>query len=126
MSFLPQPDLDYLTAKGIDFEEVEDGGQKAVILKSRSLPAGRFDSPAADVLILLPPGYPDVAPDMFHLIPWVRLVPAGKYPNCADQPVQFHGKSWQRWSRHNSDWRPGTDGIWTMIMRIQDALEKAA
>lgn len=126
MSFLPKADRDYLEAKKIAFEEVENSGNKGVILKKRPLPGGRYDADAADVLILLPAGYPDIAPDMFYLLPWVKLVSANKYPNAADQPVDFAGKRWQRWSRHNTDWRPGTDGIWTMLKRIEDALEKAA
>lgn len=126
MSFLPPTDLEYLRGKGITFEEHSDGGNKGVIVKGYALPAGRFDTSVADILILLPAGYPDAPPDMFHLIPWVRLANGNKFPNAADQPVQFIGQSWQRWSRHNNDWRPGVDGIWTMLKRIQDALEKAA
>lgn len=126
MSFLPEADRDYLNSKGIPFEEVMDGGKKAVILKARPLPTGRFDAEVVDVLILLPPGYADVAPDMFYLLPWVKLVPANKYPANADQPLNFTGQTWQRWSRHNYDWRPGVDGIWTMTKRIEHALEKAA
>ncbi|MEX2166678.1 MAG: E2/UBC family protein [Methyloceanibacter sp.] len=126
MSFLPEADREYLTAKNIIFEEVEDGGKKGVVLKGRPLPGGRFNADAADILILLPRGYPDIAPDMFHLLPWVKLVSGNKFPKAADQAVNFGGKRWQRWSRHNKEWRPGTDGIWTMIKRIDDALEKAA
>jgi Prokaryotic E2 family E len=126
MSFLPAPDREYLESKEVSFEEVQDGGQKAIILKAVALPPGRYDAPIADVLIILPPAYPDVAPDMFHLIPWVKLVPAGKYPNAADQPVSFNGQNWQRWSRHNYEWRPGIDGIWTMLKRVEDALARAA
>ena len=125
MSFLPESDLDYLTSKEISFEEVEEGGKKAIILKGYPLPSGRFDAEAADVLILLPQGYPDVSPDMFYLLPWVKLVPANKFPNRADKPLNFAGQSWQRWSRHNKEWRPGVDGIWTMIKRVEHALEAA-
>ena len=126
MSFLPDNDRNYLTSKGFIFEEVEDAGKKAVIFKEWPLPTGHFDRDAADILILLPSGYPDVAPDMFYVLPWVKLVQPNKYPVKADRPFQFAGKSWQRWSRHNKDWRPGVDGIWTMIKRIEHALEKAA
>lgn len=126
MSILPEDDIEYLNSKGIAFEEVRDGKKQGIILKGRPLPDGRFDAAAADILIILPAGYPDVAPDMFHLMPWVKLAKAGKFPNAADQPVDFAGKSWQRWSRHNKEWRPGVDGIWTMLKRIEDALEKAA
>ncbi len=126
MSFLPARDRDYLESKGIKYEEHEEGGQKGVILKARPLPAGRFDAEQADILILLPSGYPDAAPDMFYLLPWVKLANGGHYPRAADQPFQFRGESWQRWSRHNKEWRPGTDGIWTMLKRVEFALQEAA
>ena len=123
---LPPEDRDYLQTQGIAFEEVSEGSTKAVVLKGWSLPPARFDAGAADVLILLPPAYPDCAPDMFYLMPWVRLAASQRYPNAADQPHAFAGKNWQRWSRHNDAWRPGVDGIWTMVRRIERALEIAA
>ncbi|MYA59389.1 MAG: hypothetical protein F4X40_02370 [Chloroflexi bacterium] len=125
MSFLPQRDREYLEGKGIVFEEHEDGGQKGVILKARPLPDGRFDATAVDILILLPSGYPDAAPDMFYLLPWVKLANGNRYPRQADQPLDFNGQRWQRWSRHSNDWRPGADGIWTMLKRIEHAIEIA-
>ncbi|MCY4610137.1 MAG: hypothetical protein OXC38_00245 [Gammaproteobacteria bacterium] len=123
MNFLPDRDREYLISKGISFEEVEDNGKKAVILKEQSLPVGRFDQEEVDVLIQLPRGYADVAPDMFYLLPWVKSVATKLYPPQADQPFNFGGQKWQRWSRHNNDWRPGIDGIWTMIKRIEYAWE---
>ena len=59
-------------------------------------------------------------------MPWLRLVPANRYPNTADQPFPFGGQNWQRWSRHNDAWRPGVDGIWTMVKRVETALAVAA
>lgn len=126
MSFLPARDREYLESKGIEYEEQEEAGHKGVILKARPLPAGRFDSDKADILILLPSGYPDAAPNMFYLLPWVKLTNGGRYPRKADKPFQFNGQSWQRWSRHNKEWRPGADGIWTMLKRVEFALQEAA
>jgi hypothetical protein len=90
------------------------------------LPAGLFDTSKADILIIIPSGYPDTAPDMFHLIPWVRLAVGNAFPRAADQAVMFNGQSWQRWSRHNPEWRPGIDGIWSMLKRVEHALKVAA
>lgn len=126
MSILPAKDLEYLQAKRIEFEEHEENRQKVIILKGRPLPEGRFDVQQADVLILLPPGYPDAPPDMFYLLPWVKLVNGGGYPRKADRPFPFKGQSWQRWSRHSKEWRPGADGIWTMLKRVEFALQEAA
>lgn len=126
MAFLPEKDREYLESKSIVYEEHIQGSQKGVILKGFSLPNGRFDAEAADVLILLPPGYPDAPPDMFYTLPWLKLAGRGCYARRADQPFNFNGQRWQRWSRHNSEWRPGADGIWTMIKRVEHALELAA
>jgi hypothetical protein len=126
MTFLPEKDRQYLSGRGLTWEEIVDGASKGIVLKNFPLPGERFDVQTADVLILLPTGYPDVPPDMFYLMPWVRLLPLSQYPRAADQPFPFQGHSWQRWSRHSSEWRPGIDGIWTMLKRVEHALEIAA
>jgi hypothetical protein len=125
MAILPLKDRRYLSQRGISYQEIEQP-QKAVLLKGYQLPRDRFDAANADVLILLPAAYPDCAPDMFYALPWLRLVGSGSYPKAADHPMEFDGKSWQRWSRHNDAWRPGVDGIWTMVKRVEVALEVAA
>ena len=124
MTVLPSRCRRYLVEQQIQFEEV-DGPQKAIILKSYPVP-GRLDADRADFLILLPDGSPDVRPDMFFEMPWLKLVQGGGFPRAADQPFQFEGRNWQRWSRHQDQWRPGVDGIWTMLRRIDTALENAA
>lgn len=125
MTVLPSRCRKYLTEKGVAFEEV-DGPHKAIILRAYQVPAGRFNVATADFLIVLPNSYPDVRPDMFYALPWLTLVTSGHYPKAADQPYDFNGQRWQRWSRHQDHWRPGVDGIWTMLRRIDAALEIAA
>jgi hypothetical protein len=124
-SFLPEKDRRYLADQGLVYEEVEHNGQKALIFRNYSLPAGVFDHAAADVLVLLPGGWPDTGADMFYLFPWVKVLRTGAYANCADQPHQFGDRTWQRWSRHNEAWRRGRDGIWTVLRRIDAALRGA-
>lgn len=125
MSVLPSRCRAYLADREIPFEEVENG-QKAIILRNYPMPPGRFNFEKADILIVLPSGYPDVRPDMFFALPWLKLVNGDRYPKAADQPYPFNGQQWQQWSRHNDQWRPGVDGIWTMLRRIDAALEIAA
>lgn len=125
MDVLPIKDRRYLTQRGVSFEEFELP-QKAVVLRAIGLPRERFDAANADILILLPASYPDCAPDMFYAKPWLRLVGTSQYPKNADQALDFCGQSWQRWSRHNDAWRPGVDGIWTMVKRMETALAAAA
>lgn len=126
MAVLPMKCRRYLTERGVAFEEVVEGDQKAIVLRDFGLPVGRFETTIADILILLPSGYPDSPPDMFYVSPWLRLVSSNQYPKAADQPITFQGKNWQRWSRHNNEWRHGVDGIWTTLKRVETALEVAA
>lgn len=126
MNFLPLKDRQYFENMGLSFEEVMDGNQKGVIVRGFQLPPERFDVKQADILILLPSGYPDSPPDMFYLLPWVKLAQNARYPRAADQALTFNGLTWQRWSRHNNEWRPGIDGMWTMLKRVEHALEVAA
>lgn len=120
--FLPHIDQGYLHDRGIAFKECVEGGQKAILLKAYPLPHERYEVDHTDILIVLPPGYPDAAPDMFYCDPWLKLSAGGQYPPKADQPFQFQGRRWQRWSRHNHTWRCGVDGIHTMLRRVDRAL----
>lgn len=124
--FLPPRDVEYLAGRGIAYEDGSQPGQAGVVLKGIPVPDGKFEVASVDILILLPPGYPDSPPDMFYCMPWLKLRSAGRYPRAADQPHPFRGESWQRWSRHNNAWRPGVDGIHTMVKRIELALAEAA
>lgn len=126
LAVLPPADRSHLEARGIVYEVVSEGGQTAVILKGYSLPDGKFDHGGADILILLPAGYPDALVDMFYCDPWLKLGASGRYPNAANVPHSFAGRNWQRWSRHSQAWRPGIDGIHTVLGRIDRALKDAA
>jgi len=125
MVVLPESERTYLIEKGLTFQEITEGGQHGVVLKQFHLPAGKYDQESADILILLPAGFPDAPPDMFYLFPWAKLKEANRYPRAADAAHQFGGISWQRWSRHSSEWRAGRDGLATFIKRIQHAIETA-
>lgn len=121
-SFLPQKDRRYLADQEVAYEEVESDGQKAIILRDYRLPEGMFDHDTVDVLILMPPTWPDTGTDMFYLFPWVKVRQTGAYAEAADQQHVFGDRTWQRWSRHNYDWRRGRDGIWTVLRRVDTAL----
>ncbi|MDM7975840.1 MULTISPECIES: E2/UBC family protein [Thalassospira] len=126
MSFLPSKDRRYLADRDVSFHEVVEGNKKGVVLENFLLPAGKYQTASADILIMLPPAYPDAPPDMFYAFPHLQLVASHRQPNCTNVRINFDRKSWQRWSRHNDQWRPGVDGLWTMVKRIEQALEVAA
>ena len=123
--FLPSKDRKYLLDRQLAFEEVADGSVNGIIFPDFKLPSKQFDRDTASILILLPSGYPDLAPDMFYLNPWVRLAATNNYARCTDQPYTFNCVTWQRGSRHNNEWRRGKDGIWTMLKRVENALQEA-
>lgn len=126
LSALPPRDATYLEARGLAHDLFEEGGYRGVVLRGFALPEGKFNVPAADILILLPPGYPDCAPDMFFCIPWLTLAATGTEARATQVRQTFQGLTWQRWSRHNSEWRPGIDGLHTMVKRVERALAEAA
>lgn len=126
MSVLPSRDRRYLETRGIAFREVEERGQKGVVLTDFPLPPGKFQVARANILIVLPPVYPDAPPDMFYATPHLLLVTGNRAPRATEAQLTFGAQTWKRWSRHNDQWRPGSDGLWTMIKRIEAALELAA
>ena len=127
MSFLPEADKDFLEEKQLDFREVQSNSHKGLILHNYSLPSGKYDRDAVDLLIVLPQGYPDTMPDMFYLFPEALLMPDKKYAKATNVKFDFENKSWQRWSRHLSakSWRPGVDGLHTYLKRVEEALQVA-
>lgn len=122
---LPSKDREYLQKRGIVFETKVEGASRGLILKDFVLPTGKYDVVAANILILLPSGYPDASPDCFYTLPRVRFAQTRQDPKATAGNYQFDGHKWQFWSRHNSEWRPNVDGIWTMLKRIEYALEVA-
>lgn len=124
--FLPEFDRDYLNEKGFVFREVTEN-QKGLIIQDWNLPKGKFNHEKADLLILLPPGYPDTPPDMFYFFPPILLMPLNRPARATESIQTFEGKNWQRWSRHfdASQWRSGIDGIHTYLKRIEEAVKIA-
>ena len=125
MSHLPRRCRKYLTDKGFAFSERSDNGTAAIVIDPWQLPPEKYDHDQVALLLLLPNGYPDAAPDMFYVHPWIKVRGASNWPGAASVSLQFLGTNWQRWSRHWSDWRPGIDGIQTWLLKVRHALEMA-
>ena len=98
--------------------EVRGGGQDILIRDGDLIDLGK---PGIERFITL---IRDTTEGLLTL-PWLTLQSVGRYPTCADQAHAFQGRSWQRWSRHNTAWRPGIDGLHTMLKRIEHALAEA-
>lgn len=111
---------------GADFEAVVGDGCTWVVLKGRKLPEG-YNCGAADVLIQLPDGFPDVPPDMFWTDPILTLGGGGRRPDGTDIDECHLERVWQRWSRHvGGHWRPGIDTIRSYVAYIRRCLAEPA
>lgn len=122
--FLPEIDRDFLANKGYRYDVVKDGDALYLILFDFDFPIAYAPS-KADVLIILPAGYPNSNPDMFWTNPDVKL-PNGAWPTASEYHHAYCGRSWQRWSRHfpNGSWRAGVDNICSYIAAIKKELSK--
>lgn len=122
---LPETDTAYLNERGIVHQVVSESGMTCVVLPNWPVPAG-FDHEAADLLVRLSSGYPDVHPDMWWFDPPVHLADGTKLPGT--DVVEPHvGRSWQRWSRHftNGQWQSGVDGLESYLALIRRDLERS-
>jgi hypothetical protein len=122
---LPEADTTYLNERGIPYEVANESSMTCVVLSRWPLPAG-LDHQAADLLIRLSPGYPDVRPDMWWFDPPVRLADGTDLP-ATQVMEQYLGRSWQRWSRHfnNGQWQSGVDGLESLLALIRRHLERS-
>ena len=120
---LPEADTDFLTAAGYDFSVTRVGQQVQVVIRQFPLP--RYKPQSADLLIIVPNGYPNAKLDMFWTYPDVSL-PNGGIPLKADVHEQHGDRNWQRWSRHIADgkWRPGVDNLRTYLTTVKTELAK--
>jgi hypothetical protein len=122
---LLQPDKDFLVRKGYRYETFQHGAMLALIIFDFPLPSG-YQIDRANLLILLPGGFPEAAPDMWWFDPWVRLA-NGSDPASASVIEQIGGRSWQRFSRHFGGvrWMAGRSGVESYVTLIRSDLAKA-
>jgi hypothetical protein len=121
---LPPADIACLQARVGSHSVTSEAGMLCVVLPQYELPLG-FDVKAADLLLRLSPGYPDVPPDMWWFTPSVKL--ADGRPIQATDVVESHlGRSWQRWSRHlqPGQWKSGIDCLESFLALIRSELER--
>lgn len=115
-----QPPADYgreaalLAGAGIPTERAtlhpDAGGWQFLVISDFQLPEG-FQPNRVELLIKLPPAFPDAAPDMFWVCPAVRTT-AGNMPRSTTNE-RLLGKNWQRFSWHLAAgaWKPGVSDL---------------
>lgn len=115
MGLIPKPDEQFLERQPYGYTLEEQGSDIHLILKEVKFPE-QYTPRTADVLIILPTGYPNAKLDMFRTRPDIKLA-NGSWPDRADVHVVLGGESWQQWSRHY-EWRDGIDELRTFIASV--------
>jgi hypothetical protein len=123
---LPERDDAYLRDLGFDFDVTVDGGVLCTVIHNFVLPEG-YEPRVTDLLLRLPAGFPDAAPDMFWCDPPIGVLRTGTYPQAADQMETYLDRTWQRFSRHLAPgmWRPGTDDLRSFLTLIGAELARS-
>jgi hypothetical protein len=123
MSLLPEADVRYLEGLGHEWTETLEHGHVCVVVKDWHLPPG-YRPEAVDLLVRLPPGYPDTAPDMVWWRPDVVVASTGQPPPASDVRETYLELSWQRLSRHldAGAWVSGTDTLESFLAVIRKDL----
>ncbi len=116
-----QPPADYglkasalLTETGLASDRAvihpEVGGWSFLVVSDYALPTGYVPN-RVELLVKLPPGFPDSAPDMFWVNPPVRTT-SGTLPR-ATSTERLLDMDWQRFSWHlaTGAWKPGVSGL---------------
>lgn len=119
---IPELDIEFLESKSFEYEIHPFGEIFHLIIKNFQFPTGHYDTNQADVLIQFPVGYPNAPLDMFWTYPSIKLN-NGNTPIRTEHHAEYHGKSWQRWSRHGV-WRPGIDSLKNFIRSINIEINK--
>ena len=106
-------DIESLRQQGYLIEPVPDGQFTAVVFRDVQLPPG-YNKQTADLLIRVPPGYPDAAPDMFWTSPDL-LRADGSVPQMADVMEAYVDRTWRRFSWHRARWAPNVDWLGSQL-----------
>lgn len=122
---LPERDEEYLKSKGFKYTLTPSGNEIMLVFPDFPVSSPPHNRCNVDLLVRLPPGYPNANPDMFWVVPELRLA-NGQHPEAASTFETHLGRQWQRFSRHykGDQWRAGVDGIWTHLNFIQRELSR--
>lgn len=129
---LPEDDAQFLIDKHPNHIVRQVGSELHVILKDFRFPV-HYSPQVSDLLLRLPGGYPNAAPDMFWTKPSVRLVSGlwpeacghHEVPGCGLGSEVYENLAWQRWSRHfQGGWIVGRHGLQFFVGTIIQDLNR--
>ena len=90
---------------------------KCLVIKDYHLNEVIWNKKTTDILLLIPPLYPNAKLDMF----WVDqdlLYSDNSVPQSADVIETYLGGNWRRFSRHITDWNPARDSLISFMDNI--------
>lgn len=121
---LPAEDVESLSALGLPWETIIEGGTKWLIIRGYPIPRG-YDHQVTDLALRISPSYPDDQIDMVYFSPVLALTSAKTIRQLS--PTTIEGKTYQQWSRHRTSanpWRPGLDNVGTHLLQVNDWLQR--
>lgn len=125
---LPEEDIQFLNGLGIEWEAIQDGNTRGVILCGFQMPQP-FQPRKLNLKIKVPQDYTSgAALDMFFTDEHVTRSD-GKSIERLTESNHFDNRKWWQWSRHypkNTKWRPGINTLSTHISYIQHILNEEA
>ncbi len=109
-----------LSAERVTVHE-QGGGWNFVVISEFSMPSA-FAPRVVELLVKLPPLFPEAAPDMFWVRPAVTLAD-GRLPRSTTTE-NLLGSNWQRFSWHlaKGAWKPGTSTFRDFLRCIRGRL----
>lgn len=120
---LPESDERYLKEKGYAWQLLCDDEGVCLVIEKYPVSGELYDRSGTDLMIRIPPQYNNAALDMFYADPPLRMKGTDKYPDRADSFIDRVKRRWQQFSRHFPvPWRPGVDGLPTLLTFVQREL----
>jgi hypothetical protein len=123
-------DSDYKRLRDADISFQEDESNRFLVFLGVPLHDSQYNVSECDVLVVIPPNYPQAGNDMFWTHPILsladgRAIPAILGPG-GDSRI-WNGREFCRWSRHwqpstPGAWRPGKDDVISIYRRVTWAL----
>lgn len=105
--------------------------EEYVLIPDFPVPSG-WNQPSTRLLVLIPPGYPQVPPDCFYADDTLRLASGALAGNSETGRPQA-GQAWLWFSYHleAADWKPTADpatgsNLQTFLLGIERRLEEAS
>ena len=120
---VPEIEREFLEEKKLKFSVSRVGADTHIVIHDFDL-GEPYNPRTANLLIILPAGYPNANLDMFWTEPVVKLA-NGNLPDRANNHATYNGVSWQRWSRHfQNPWRQNVDNLRTFVATIRRELAR--